>query len=167
MLFIRGWGSARGSHLTPSQNLRVTHADWGWVGAGRAPWPYHRVAGRPGIESGPSSAAGRPRGAGRTQWSGRFRNELIDAVWGDGAPTTVENCIHTYIAGLRRALEPRRGHRAPSRSLVSIDSGYCLRLDPAQLDVAVFSRYLDQAKQARSEGDSESAIRLLDVALGL
>jgi len=42
-----------------------------------------------------------------------------------------------------------------------------LRLEPAQLDVAVFSRYLDQAKQARGEGDPESAIRLLDAAMGL
>src|ERR1044072_8337666 len=36
------------------------------------------------------------------------RAELIAGVWGDSAPASVEGSVHTYVSGLRRALEPDR-----------------------------------------------------------
>ena len=36
------------------------------------------------------------------------RGELIDAVWGESPPAGVEGSVHTYVSGLRRALEPGR-----------------------------------------------------------
>ena len=36
------------------------------------------------------------------------RDELVDAVWGQRAPASAEGGVHTYVAGLRRVLEPGR-----------------------------------------------------------
>ena len=44
------------------------------------------------------------------------RGELVDAVWGDQPPASVDNGIYTYVAGLRRVLEPDRPRRDPERS---------------------------------------------------
>ena len=39
------------------------------------------------------------------------RGELVDAVWGDQPPASAEAGIYTYVAGLRRVLEPDRPQR--------------------------------------------------------
>ena len=44
------------------------------------------------------------------------RGELVDAVWGDEPPASAESGIYTYVAGLRRVLEPDRPRRDPDRS---------------------------------------------------
>src|SRR5580700_9986307 len=44
------------------------------------------------------------------------RAELVDAVWGDQPPASVDNGIYTYVAGLRRVLEPDRPRRDPDRA---------------------------------------------------
>src|ERR1700727_4077426 len=44
------------------------------------------------------------------------RGELIDAVWGDQPPASAEGGIYTYVAGLRRVIEPDRPRRDPDRS---------------------------------------------------
>ncbi len=54
--------------------------------------------------------------------------ELIDAVWGERPPATALNSVHTYVAGLRRVLEPHRTHRAPGHTLLASGPGYLLRL---------------------------------------
>ena len=73
------------------------------------------------------------------------RGELVDAVWGDQPPASVDSGIYTYVAGLRRVLEPDRprrdpdkSRRAPGRVLVSSGGGYLLRLGPGGLDAAQF-----------------------------
>ena len=65
------------------------------------------------------------------------RGELVDAVWGDQSPASVDNGIYTYVAGLRRVLEPDRPRRNPDQArrvqyqvLVSSGGGYLLRLRP-------------------------------------
>ena len=62
------------------------------------------------------------------------RGELVDAVWGDHPPVSVDSGIYTYVAGLRRVLEPDRPARAPSRVLISSAGGYLLRIGRASLD---------------------------------
>ena len=44
------------------------------------------------------------------------RGELIDAVWGDQPPASAEGGIYTYVAGLRRVIEPDRPRGDPDRS---------------------------------------------------
>src|SRR5215472_2711334 len=41
------------------------------------------------------------------------RGEIIDAVWGDDRPASAVNGVHTYVKGLRQALDPARSHRSP------------------------------------------------------
>ncbi|MEJ2855115.1 MULTISPECIES: AfsR/SARP family transcriptional regulator [unclassified Saccharothrix] len=95
------------------------------------------------------------------------RDHIIDAVWGDATPTSAVNLVQTYVAGLRRALEPSRARRAPAETLTSVGDGYLLRVDPAAVDLDAFERGVAAAGRLRSTGDLEAAARVLDDALAL
>lgn len=92
---------------------------------------------------------------------------IIDAVWGSDVPQTAANGVHTYVAGLRRALEPGRGRRGINSLLASASGGYCLTLDPDAVDVTLFARRHAQARRARAEAEAERALGLYEDALGL
>ncbi len=94
------------------------------------------------------------------------RDELVDAVWGQQAPASAEGGVHTYVAGLRRVLEPGRSRRGPSQVLASAAGGYVLRLDAGQVDAIVFERGLSAGRRLRGSGDLSGAIAALDGALG-
>jgi DNA-binding SARP family transcriptional activator len=93
------------------------------------------------------------------------RDELVDAVWGQKAPASAEGGVHTYVAGLRRVLEPGRSRRGPSSVLASAPGGYVLRLDAGQVDAIVFERGLAAGRRLRTAGDLSGAITALDTAL--
>ena len=102
------------------------------------------------------------------------RGELVDAVWGDQPPASVDSGIYTYVAGLRRVLEPDRPRRFPDRSrrapgqvLVSSGGGYLLRLGPDGLDASRFEESLGKSRALRASGDPGAAARVVDEALGL
>jgi DNA-binding SARP family transcriptional activator len=95
------------------------------------------------------------------------RAELIDGMWGDDPPPSAVNAVHVYVAGLRRAVEPRRAHRAPGRILVASGPGYLLRLRPGQLDVEVFGQHIASARESRERDDFPATIQSLDAALAL
>jgi DNA-binding SARP family transcriptional activator/tetratricopeptide (TPR) repeat protein len=102
------------------------------------------------------------------------RGELVDAVWGEQPPASAEGGIYTYIAGLRRVLEPDRPRRAPDRSrrapasvLVTAGGGYMLRLAPGSLDADCFEQLLGQVRAQRGQGDLAGAARAVDEALAL
>jgi DNA-binding SARP family transcriptional activator/Tfp pilus assembly protein PilF len=95
------------------------------------------------------------------------RGELVDAVWGEQPPATAEGGIYTYVAGLRRVLEPDRPRRAPARVIVSGGGGYMLRLDPGCLDSGRFEECLGQARGLRESGDPAAAERSVAEALAL
>jgi len=102
------------------------------------------------------------------------RGELVDAVWGHEPPATAEGGIYTYVAGLRRVLEPDRPRRSPERSrreppslLVSSGGGYLLRLGPGCLDADQFEQSLGLARGLRAAGDPQGAARAVDQALAL
>ncbi len=95
------------------------------------------------------------------------RSELIDAVWGHDAPPSAEGGIYTYIAGLRRIIEPGRSARGQGRVLVSTAAGYVLHLVPGQPDAVAFEQHLGRARQLRKGGDLAGAVSSLDAALGL
>ncbi|MFJ2767094.1 BTAD domain-containing putative transcriptional regulator [Streptomyces sp. NPDC087300] len=92
---------------------------------------------------------------------------IIDAVWGSDIPQTAANGVHTYVAGLRRALEPGRSRRGDSSVLASASGGYCLRIDPDAVDVTRFTRSHAQARKAHAERDAQRAVGLYEEALTL
>ncbi|MBP2473493.1 DNA-binding SARP family transcriptional activator [Crossiella equi] len=84
------------------------------------------------------------------------REELIEAVWGASPPATVESSVYTYVARLRRSLEPRRALRAPAELLVGDTAGYSLQLPSDRVDTHVFQDRLDRVRQLAVRG----AVRL-------
>jgi DNA-binding SARP family transcriptional activator/tetratricopeptide (TPR) repeat protein len=100
--------------------------------------------------------------------------QLIDAVWGDEPPATAEGGIYTYVAGLRRVLEPgRQGgeagrpRRDQERVLVSAGGGYLLRLSDGALDAGHFEEQLARSRRLRASGDLGQAATVADAALSL
>jgi DNA-binding SARP family transcriptional activator len=63
---------------------------------------------------------------------------LIDTVWGDAAPVTVDNVLQGFVSKLRRLLGVALESRPP---------GYVLRVDPDQIDAARFERSVRQARE--------------------
>jgi DNA-binding SARP family transcriptional activator len=80
------------------------------------------------------------------------RSELIDGVWGEAAPASVEGSVHTYIYGLRRALSA-----AAKDLLVRTGAGYQLVLGPDDLDLAVVESRLRDARGVAASGDKSAA----------
>ncbi|GAA1027860.1 MULTISPECIES: AfsR/SARP family transcriptional regulator [Amycolatopsis] len=95
------------------------------------------------------------------------RTELLADLWGSARPHSAEGNLHTYVAGLRRALEPDRSARQPASLLSSENGGYVLRIDEAKLDLAIFERYRAQAEARKADGDLVGASSQLEAALGL
>jgi len=95
------------------------------------------------------------------------RGELVDAVWGQDPPASAEGGIYTYVAGLRRVIEPNRSLRGPGRVLVSSGAGYVLHLVPGQPDAVAFEQDLGRARQLRKAGDLTGAAVALNSALSL
>ena len=95
------------------------------------------------------------------------RAELVDAVWGHDPPASAEGGIYTYVAGLRRIIEPGRSLRGPGRVLVSSGAGYVLHLVPGQPEAVAFEQQLARARQLRRSGDLAGTVKALEGALGL
>ncbi|MET9633965.1 BTAD domain-containing putative transcriptional regulator [Lentzea sp. NPDC006480] len=91
------------------------------------------------------------------------RDELVDGLWGDQAPPSVDSAIYTYVSSLRRALEPGRTSRSDPTVLTSAGSGYALRIEPDHVDVHQFERHLTAAHGAAPS----AAIEALNFALSL
>lgn len=93
------------------------------------------------------------------------RQQLINAVWGTAAPAYVVNLVQKHVSGLRRALEPDRTRRSPSRILSWTDSGYLLTVPADQLDLAQYEREVERSRAARAAGDLSGAAEALRTAL--
>ncbi len=102
-------------------------------------------------------------------WANRVasRDQIIDGVWGGDPPACAASAVHTYVAGLRRVLEPGRTHRGEERLLVSVGAGYLLRLDRDGLDVERFERSLNQAREQWGRGDLPAVAGRFGEALAL
>src|SRR2546430_16850005 len=82
------------------------------------------------------------------------RGELVDAVWGQDPPASAEGGIYTYVAGLRRVIEPNRSLRGPGRVLVSSGAGYVLPPVAGQPDAVALPQGLGRARQLGKAGDT-------------
>lgn len=70
---------------------------------------------------------------------------LVDLLWAGRPPGGVSGTLQSYVAGLRRALEPDRAARAPSSMLVTVAPGYALSLPDTALDVTRFEAAVSSA----------------------
>lgn len=87
-------------------------------------------------------------------------NVLIDDLW-DSPPDGAAAAVRTFVAALRRALEPDRPPRAAATLLVTEGPGYAVRAAPDAVDAWTFERMV-----AESGGMPPARAReLLDTAL--
>ncbi|MFD7418007.1 BTAD domain-containing putative transcriptional regulator [Kitasatospora purpeofusca] len=75
---------------------------------------------------------------------------LVDDLWPD-PPARAVGALRTFVAALRRALEPDRPPRSPPRVLVTEGPGYALRLPREEVDV---HRFQDTLARARRDPDA-------------
>jgi len=92
------------------------------------------------------------------------REALIDALWGEDIPATGTNLIQTYVARLRRILEPRRQFRDRGGYLTSVGTGYRLQATKDELDLLAFRDLMAEADAAFAVGDAAAACKLYDEA---
>jgi DNA-binding SARP family transcriptional activator len=87
-------------------------------------------------------------------------DRLQEILWGAQQPASAGNTLQTYVAQLRKALEPDRPRREPARILVRREPGYLLALDPDQLDVGRFERLVRSGHDALPGAPAEAAATL-------
>ncbi|GHH14981.1 AfsR/SARP family transcriptional regulator [Streptomyces lanatus] len=89
-------------------------------------------------------------------------SRLVDDLWSD-PPADAVGAVRTFVAALRRALEPERPPRTPARLLVTEGPGYALRATPDAVDAWRFERTVADAATLPPK---EATVRL-EEALGL
>jgi len=70
-------------------------------------------------------------------------DRLIELLWADDRPPAVIASLQTYVAGLRRALEPGRVSRGRSTVLITTPLGYALHVENDALDARWFAAMID------------------------
>ncbi|WP_051468960.1 BTAD domain-containing putative transcriptional regulator [Actinomadura oligospora] len=86
---------------------------------------------------------------------------LVGDLW-DDPPAKALGAVQTFVGTLRRALEPDRPPRTPSRLLVTVPPGYALRAAPGAVDAGRFR----EAVAASAGLPAAEAHARLDEALG-
>jgi DNA-binding SARP family transcriptional activator len=87
-------------------------------------------------------------------------DHLIDALWGEQAPTSAQATLRWHVHQLRRALgDPDR--------IARVQHGYVLVVHPGELDADEFEGLLADGRRCLEESDLERASALLRQALKL
>ncbi|WP_411082305.1 BTAD domain-containing putative transcriptional regulator [Streptomyces sp. cmx-18-6] len=88
--------------------------------------------------------------------------ELVQALWGEGAPPTARKMVQNAVAGLRRALS-----EGGSVSLTTSPPGYVLRVDASEIDLTRFEELVQRGRAALASESWATAAGLLREALAL
>ncbi|PXY20707.1 BTAD domain-containing putative transcriptional regulator [Prauserella muralis] len=91
---------------------------------------------------------------------------LAADLW-DDPPERAAGAIQTFVAALRKALEPQRPPRTPARLLVTVAPGYALRAEPDAVDAWRFETALTACGDLLAAGQARAALTKADEALGL
>jgi len=94
-------------------------------------------------------------------------DRLVEELWGEEPPPQAAASLQTYVSNLRRALEPDRPARAPSRMLVSQPPGYRLVVGTGDLDAARFAALAAEGHQLLQAHRPAAAARVLRKGLAL
>lgn len=87
--------------------------------------------------------------------------QIVDDLW-DDPPAGAVGAVRTFVAALRRRLEPHRPPREPARLLVTDGPGYALRAAPDTVDAWRFEDTVNGVADALPR----AALDRLDEALG-
>ena len=79
------------------------------------------------------------------------RQRLIEELWGDAAPKTVNAVLNTYLSRLRRLLADGPAEQV----LVTDAAGYVLRVPPETFDVRRFEALLERCLLYTSDAADE------------
>ncbi|WP_409467290.1 BTAD domain-containing putative transcriptional regulator [Streptomyces sp. HC307] len=90
-------------------------------------------------------------------------DRLVADLWEDAVPAGAVGAVRTFVAALRRALEPARPPRQASRLLVTQGPGYVLHAGRDAVDAWRFEGAADRAGAA----PPQAAVALWDAALAL
>ena len=93
--------------------------------------------------------------------------ELVDLIWGEGAPASALNVLHKYVGTLRRLLEPSLPARDAGSHLLRRGNGYLFTAGPVELDLVSFRESVAGAEVALAERNREAAFDHYVNALGL
>jgi DNA-binding SARP family transcriptional activator len=91
---------------------------------------------------------------------------LIDQIWGEDPPVRVEASLQSYVARLRRALEPERAARRPAERLRTHAGGYSLDIAAGDVDARRFAELVRDGRADREAAPAQAG-RLLAEGLGL
>ena len=91
------------------------------------------------------------------------RERLIEDLWGDAAPKTVNSVLNVYLSRLRRLLADGTGKQL----LVTQAAGYVLSVRPEGLDARRFESLLERGRRELASGEAERASATLRNALAL
>ena len=94
-------------------------------------------------------------------------DRLIEELWGAEPPPQAAASLQTYVPNLRRALEPGRPARAPSRVLVSQPPGYRLVVGAGDLDAVRFAALAQEGHRLLEAGRPAAAAGVLREGLAL
>ncbi|MFE9582002.1 BTAD domain-containing putative transcriptional regulator [Nocardia sp. NPDC006044] len=93
-------------------------------------------------------------------------DQLIDDLW-ERPPQGAVGAIQTFVADLRRALEPDRAPRTPAEVLVTVTPGYALRTEPDAVDADRFEAAVVRAAELLTTELFDRALSAADAALAL
>ena len=87
-------------------------------------------------------------------------DRLATALWGEEAPAGAAKTVQVYVSRLRKALDH-------PDLVATTPAGYCLRVEPDELDVDRFARRVEEGRAALAAGRPERARTILREALAL
>ncbi|MFI9406345.1 BTAD domain-containing putative transcriptional regulator [Nocardia sp. NPDC052316] len=93
-------------------------------------------------------------------------DQLIDDLW-ERPPRGALGAIQTFVAELRRVLEPDRAPRTPAQVLVTVAPGYALRTEPEAVDADRFEAAVARTAELLAAKQFERALTMADVAAAL
>lgn len=92
-------------------------------------------------------------------------DEILASVWGIRRPPNASGILHTYIARLRRAVEPESPPRRRTNIIESTPGGYRLAVDAGRVDLLRCRQLMAEAEASIQLGKRRLALGLLAKAM--
>ena len=84
---------------------------------------------------------------------------LVDTLWPDDPPSTVDKSLQVHVSQLRRLLEPGRMAGRSDGLINTRPRGYSLQVNAADLDLLSFEQALDDAAESVGARETAAALR--------